>query len=156
MTHNDPKINNVLFDKDTLKFKCVVDLDTVMPETILFDFGDALRSLFTGDNECSKDLSELKVDFKIFEQYLIGYVIKMKKTLTKKEIALLPFSIFILAIEHSMRFLEDFLRGDPYYGINNEDDNLTRARTQLNLAKDNFNKLDLLNKKTKEIIDNIN
>ena len=55
-----------------------------------------------------------------------------------------------------MRFLEDFLRGDPYYGINNEDDNLTRARTQLNLAKDNFNKLDLLNKKTKEIIDNIN
>ena len=156
VTHNDPKINNVLFDKDTLKFRCVVDLDTVMPGTILFDFGDALRSLFTGDNECSKDLSKLKVDFTIFEQYLIGYATKMKKTLTKKEIELLPFSIFILAIEQSMRFLEDFLRGDVYYGIHNEDDNLTRTRTQLTLAKDIFNNLDLLNKKTKEIIDSIN
>ena len=155
VTHNDPKINNVLFDKDTLQFKCVVDLDTVMPGTILFDFGDGLRSLFTGDNECSKDLSKLKVDFKIYEQYLVGYATKMKKALTKKEIELLPFSIFLMAIELSIRFLDDFLRGDVYFGIHNEDDNLTRARTQLTLAKDIFNNLDLLNKKTKEIIDNI-
>ena len=156
VTHNDPKINNVLFDKDTLKFKCVVDLDTVMPGTILFDFGDALRSLFTGDNECSKDLSKLKVDLKLYEQYLIGYATKMKKTLTKKETELLPFSIFLMAIELSMRFLDDFLRGDVYFGIHNEDDNLTRSRTQLALAKDIFNNLDLLNKKTKEIIDKLN
>ena len=156
VTHNDPKINNVLFDKDTLKFKCVVDLDTVMPGTILYDFGDGLRSLFTGDNECSKDLSQLKVDFKIYEQYLIGYATKMKKTLTKKETELLPFSIFLMAIELSMRFLDDFLRGDVYFGVHNEDDNLTRARTQLTLAKDIFNNLDLLNKKTTEIIDKLN
>ena len=156
VTHNDPKINNVLFDKDTLKFKCVVDLDTVMPGTILYDFGDGLRSLFTGDNECSKDLSKLKVNFKMYELYLNGYAKKMKKTLTKKEIELLPFSIFIMAIELAIRFLDDFLRGDVYFGIHNEDDNLTRARTQLTLAKDIYNNLDLLNKKTKEIINSIN
>ena len=156
VTHNDPKINNVLFDKDTLKFRLVVDLDTVMPGTILYDFGDGLRSLFTGDNECSKDLSKLKVDFKIYEQYLLGYATKMKKTLTKKEIELLPFSIFLMAIELAIRFLDDFLRGDVYFGINNEDDNLTRARTQLTLSNDIISNLDLLNKKTKEIIDSIN
>ena len=156
VTHNDPKINNVLFDKDTLKFKCVVDLDTVMPGTILYDFGDGLRSLFTGDNECSKDLSKLKVNFKMYELYLNGYAKKMKKTLTKKEIELLPFSIFLMAIELAIRFLDDFLRGDVYFGIHNEDDNLTRARTQLTLAKDIYNNLDLLNKKTKEIINSIN
>ena len=156
VTHNDPKINNVLFDKDTLKFRLVVDLDTVMPGTILYDFGDGLRSLFTGDNECSKDLSKLKVDFKIYEQYLLGYATKMKKTLTKKEIELLPFSIFLMAIELAIRFLDDFLRGDVYFGINNEDDNLTRARTQLTLSNDIYANLDLLNKKTKEIIDSLN
>ena len=64
VTHNDPKINNVLFDKDTLKFRCVIDLDTVMPGSLLYDFGDGLRSLFTGENECSKDLSKLKVNLK--------------------------------------------------------------------------------------------
>jgi N-acetylhexosamine 1-kinase len=155
VTHNDPKINNVLFDKDTLKFKLVVDLDTVMPGTILYDFGDGLRSLFTGDNECSKDLSKLKVDFDIYEQYLKGYATKMKKTLTKREIELLPFSVFLMTIELAIRFLDDYLRGDVYFGIHNEDDNLTRARTQLTLSKDIYNNLDLLNKKTKEIIDSI-
>ena len=69
VTHNDPKINNVLFDKETLKFKCVVDLDTVMPGTLLYDFGDGLRSLFTGDNECSKEVEKLKVDFRVYEKY---------------------------------------------------------------------------------------
>ena len=156
VTHNDPKINNVLFDKDTSKFRCVVDLDTVMPGTILFDFGDGLRSLFTGDNECSKDLSKLKVDFKIYEEYLTGYAKKMKKTLTKREKELLPFSIFLMGIELAMRFLEDYLRGDVYFGVHNEDDNLTRARTQLTLSKDVYNNLDLLNKMTTEIFEKIN
>ena len=156
VTHNDPKMNNVLFDKETLKFKCVVDLDTVMPGTILYDFGDALRSLFTGDNECSKDLSKLKVDYEIFKQYLMGYATKMKNTLTKKEKELLPFSIFLMSIELAIRFLDDYLRGDVYFRVHNDDDNLTRARTQLTLAKDIYNNLDKLNKMTKEILDNIN
>ena len=153
VTHNDPKINNVLFDKDTLKFKCVVDLDTVMPGTILYDFGDALRSLFTGDNECSKDLDKLKVDFRMYEKYLIGYAKKMKNTLTKKEKELLPFSIFLMAIELAIRFLDDYLRGDVYFRVYNEDDNLTRARTQLHLAKDIYQNLDKLNKMTEKILE---
>lgn len=153
VTHNDPKINNVLFDKDTLKFKCVVDLDTVMPGTILYDFGDALRSLFTGDNECSKDLDKLKVDFKMYENYLKGYAKKMKHTLTKKEKELLPFSIFLMAIELAIRFLDDYLRGDVYFRVYNEDDNLTRSRTQLHLAKDIYNNMDKLNEMTKKILE---
>ena len=67
MTHNDQKINNVLFDKDTLKFRCMVYLDILIRGTIIFDF-DALRSLFTGDNECSKDLNKLKVDYRMYEK----------------------------------------------------------------------------------------
>ena len=155
VTHNDPKINNVLFDKDTLKFKCVVDLDTVMPGTILYDFGDALRSLFTGDNECSKDVEKLKVDYIIYEKYLKGYAKKMKDTLTKKERELLPFSIFLMAIELAIRFLDDYLRGDVYFRVYNEDDNLTRARTQLHLAKDIFQNLDKLKQITDNILENI-
>ena len=153
VTHNDPKINNVLFNKVTLKFKCVVDLDTVMPGTILYDFGDALRSLFTGDNECSKDVDKLKVDYRMYEKYLIGYAKKMKNTLTKKEKELLPFSIFLMAIELAMRFLEDYLRGDVYFRVYNEDDNLTRARTQLHLAKDIYANLEKLNQMTEKILE---
>ena len=153
VTHNDPKINNVLFDKDTLKFRCVVDLDTVMPGTILYDFGDALRSLFTGDNECSKDLDKLKVDYRMYEKYLIGYAKKMKHTLTKREKELLPFSIFLMTIELAIRFLDDYLRGDVYFRVYNEDDNLTRARTQLHLAKDIYQNLDKLNKMTEKILE---
>ena len=153
VTHNDPKINNVLFDKDTLKFRCVVDLDTVMPGTILYDFGDALRSLFTGDNECSKDVEKLKVDYRIYEKYLVGYAKKMKNTLTEKEKELLPFSIFLMAIELAIRFLDDYLRGDVYFRVYNEDDNLTRARTQLHLAKDIFNNMEKLNQMTEKILE---
>ena len=155
VTHNDPKINNILFDKDTLKFRCVIDLDTVMPGSILYDFGDALRSLFTGDNECSKDLSKLKVNFKIYKEYLFGYVSKMIDVLTPKEIELLPFSVFLITMELGIRFLDDYLRGDVYYPVYNPDDNLTRARTQITLAKDIYNNLDSLNKIRDEIIEEI-
>ena len=126
-----------------------------MPGSLLYDFGNGLKHLFKGENECSKDLGKLKVDFEINELYLTGYSTKMKKTLTKKEIELLPLSVFLMTIEVGMRFLDDFLRGDVYFKIHNEDDNLTRARTQITLSKDIYNNLDLLNKKTKEIIDKI-
>lgn len=147
VTHNDPKINNVLFDKSSGEIRAVIDLDTVMPGSYLYDFGDALRSLFTGDNEDSEDLSKLKVNFDIFKAYVNGYLSEMKKVLTKREIELLPFSAFLLTIECGIRFLEDYIRGDVYFRIKRSDHNLIRARTQLTLAKDvykNFNKLDKL------------
>ena len=145
VTHNDPKINNVLFDKDSGAIRAVIDLDTIMPSSYLYDFGDALRSLFTGDNEDSEDLSKLKVNFPIFEMYAKGYLSEMKKVLTKREIELLPFSAFLLTIECGIRFLEDYIRGDVYFKIARPDHNLIRARTQLTLANDIYQNLDKLN-----------
>ena len=146
VTHNDPKINNVLFDKDSGEIRAVIDLDTVMPGSYLYDFGDALRSLFTGDNEGSEDLSKLVVNYKIYDAYAKGYLTEMKDCLTKKEQELLGFSAFLLSIECGMRFLEDYIRGDIYFKkIDKPDRNLMRARTQIALAGEIFNNLDKLN-----------
>lgn len=147
ITHNDPKINNVLFDRDTNEIKCIIDLDTVMPGSCLFDFGDALRSLFTGDNESNRDSSLLKVDLETYELWTKGYLSEIKDTLVKKEIDLMPYSVFTLAMELGMRFLEDYLRGDKYFHINFEDENLVRAKGQFALAKDILDNMD----KMKEI-----
>ena len=153
VTHNDPKINNVLFDKNTGNFRAVIDLDTIMPGSYLYDFGDALRSLFTGDNEDSEDLSKLVVNYDIFETYSDGYLSEMKDVLTKKEIELLPFSSFLLTVECGMRFLEDYLRGDVYFKTSKQNHNLIRARTQLTLASRIYNKLDELNKIIKRLLE---
>ena len=136
IVHNDPKINNVLFDKKTDKVRCVIDLDTIMPGSCLFDIGDALRSIFTGDNESNRDSSTLKVDFKKFELYISAYLKEMKHALTKKEIELIPCSIATIALELGVRFLEDYIRGDKYFNIHFDDENLVRARGQFALAKD--------------------
>ena len=136
ITHNDPKINNVAFDKDTGKFICVLDLDTVMKGTFLYDVGDALRSLFTGDNEDSLDLSKLVVDLPLYEAYVDGYLSMMAPVVSKKEIELLPYSVLIIAEELAMRFLGDYLNGDVYFGVAYPRHNLVRARTQIALAKD--------------------
>lgn len=152
ITHNDPKINNILFDKDTNEVKCVIDLDTIMPGSALYDFGDALRSLFTGDNEDNEDLSTIKVDLDLYKAYTDGYVSMMKSSLTEREIELLPMSIFIIAIELASRFLEDYLNGDIYFHTSKPNHNLIRCRTQIQVAKEVLKHLDELNKITKEIV----
>ena len=152
ITHNDPKINNVLFDKDTDDVKCVIDLDTVMPGSALYDFGDALRSLFTGDLEDSEDVSKLKVNFDIYRAYLTGYYSKVKDTLNDKEKELLPFSVFLISMELAIRFLEDYINGDVYFAVSKKDHNLLRARTQLALAKDIERNMDKLKEITNQII----
>lgn len=144
IVHNDPKINNILFDRNTNEFKAVIDLDTVMPGSCLFDVGDGLRSIFTGDNESNRDTSLLKVDLKVFEVYVKGYLSEMKFDLTKDETDLLPLSVFTIAMELGMRFLEDYLRGDKYFHISFEDENLVRAMGQFALAKDVLKNLDTL------------
>ncbi|MGI6714088.1 MAG: phosphotransferase enzyme family protein [Bacilli bacterium] len=151
VTHNDPKINNILFEKDGNGIKAVIDLDTIMPGSYLFDFGDALRSLFTGDNEDSEDLDKLVVNFEIFKAYAHGYLSEMLRVLTPREIELLPFSAFLLSIECGMRFLEDYLRGDVYFKTKYPTHNLVRARTQLTLAKNIFHHFDSL----KKIVDQV-
>ena len=151
VTHNDPKINNVLFDKDSGQIRAVIDLDTIMPGSFLYDVGDAYRSLFTGDNEDSTDLSKLVVNYDVFENYLRGYLSEMKETLSPREVELLPFSAFLLTIECGMRFLEDYLRGDVYFKTKYEEHNLVRARTQIKLANEIHQHFDEL----KDIVDKL-
>ena len=144
VSHNDPKINNVLFDVKSGDIRAVIDLDTIMPGSYLYDFGDALRSLFTGDNEDSKDLSKLVVNYDVFEAYTKGYLEEMRDVLTPKEVELLSFSAFLLTIECGIRFLEDHIRGDVYFRIHYPNQNLIRARTQLTLADNIYQNLDAL------------
>ena len=152
VTHNDPKINNVLFDMKTGDIRAVIDLDTIMPGSYLYDFGDALRSLFTGDNESSEDLTKLVVNYDVFEAYVKGYLEEMKDVLTPQEVKFLPFSAFLLTIECGMRFLEDYIRGDVYFRIHYENQNLVRARTQLTLAKNIYQSIDSLNEIVKKYL----
>ena len=152
VSHNDPKINNVLFDKKTDDIKAVIDLDTIMPGSYLYDFGDALRSLFTGSNEDSEDLSKLRVNYDIFETYTKAYLAEMKDILSKKELELLAFSPFLLSIECGIRFLEDYIRGDVYFKVSKEQHNLIRARTQITIALDILNNIDKLNSITNKYL----
>lgn len=151
IVHNDPKINNVLFDKETNKIKCVIDLDTVMPGSCLFDYADALRSIFTADNESSLDSSLLKVNLDTFRTYTEGYFESMTGSLTEKEIELMPWSVFTIAMELAIRFLEDYIRGDVYFKSSFENENLVRARNQIALAKDVLVNMDSLNKIIEEL-----
>ena len=152
ITHNDPKINNILFNKKDGSVKCVIDLDTVMPGSALYDFGDALRSLFTGDLEDSEELNKLVVQKDIYEAYLSGYYSKMRGSLNKYEEGLLPMSIYIITMELAIRFLEDYLNGDVYFATSKPKHNLLRARTQIALAKDIEKHMDELKEITNRII----
>lgn len=152
ITHNDTKINNVLFDKNTGLYRLVIDLDTVMPGSVLYDIGDAFRGLFTGDNEDNPDLSLQKTNLDVFKAFIKPYINKMKNELTKKEISLIPFSIYLMTIECGMRFLEDYLRDNVYFKVKYEEQNLIRAKTQIALADDVLAHLEELNKIVEEIV----
>lgn len=145
VTHNDPKINNVLFDDQTNEIRAVIDLDTIMPGSYLYDYGDALRSLFTGEYEDSKDLSKININYQIFEMYTKGYLSEMKDVLTPKEVELLPFAVFLLTAELVIRFLTDYLDGDTYFKTTYPEHNLVRARTQMKLMNEIYNHFDQLN-----------
>lgn len=152
VTHNDPKINNVLFDKDSGAIRAVIDLDTIMPGSYLYDFGDALRSLFTGEYEDSRDVSKVGVDYQIFESYTKGYLSEMKDVLNQKEIEALAFSVFLLTIEVAIRFLTDYINGDVYFHIDYPEHNLVRARTQIKLAEDIYKAIPELNEIVKKCL----
>ena len=156
ITHNDPKINNILFDEKTGEVLCVIDLDTVMSGSVLYDIGDSFRSLFTGSNEDNRDTSLLKVNIQVFKTYIKSYLQEMKGDLTKREIELIPYSIYLLTIECGMRFLEDYLRGNVYFHVAYDDHNLIRSRTQIALAKDVLQNLEKLSQIVKEIVEELN
>ncbi len=152
VTHNDPKINNVLFDEKTRSIRCVIDLDTIMPGSFLYDVGDALRSLFTGAMEDSEDYLSVTHNKDIFRSYVAGYLKKCKASLTKREIQLIAYSAFLMTYEVGIRFLEDYLRGNLYFHVAYPTHNLVRCRTQFNLAQDIYAHLDELDSLVDDIV----
>lgn len=136
VTHNDTKINNILFDENSGEAVCVIDLDTVMPGSALYDFGDALRMGGSTGAEDETDLSKVSFDETAFRYFAEGYLKEMKNELTEEEIALLPFSAKLMTYECGIRFLTDYLNGDTYFKIHREHHNLDRARNQFKLVAD--------------------
>lgn len=135
VTHNDTKLNNVLIDDRTGEGICVVDLDTVMPGTILYDFGDLVRAATCSVPEDASDLSGVGIDLQAYEEILRGYLSEASGFLNDTERDLLPFSAQLISLELGMRFLTDHLLGDTYFRIRRDDQNLHRARRQLAMAR---------------------
>lgn len=139
-THNDPKINNMLIDNDTNKVKCLIDLDTVMPGTILYDYGDAMRSLISDCSEDEENLDNVTIDLDKFRVFTEGFLDSLSKKITNKERELLLDSIIIMTLECGMRFLTDYLENNQYFKIKYETQNLRRARVafkQVSLIEEN-------------------
>lgn len=145
VTHNDTKINNVLFDKDTLKPLVVIDLDTVMPGLIGHDFGDAIRFAANFVEEDCPQAEKAGIDLNVFWAFAEGFLKKTAATLTESEIDTLALSCFSLACELSTRFLADYIMGDKYFNIRRNKHNLERTRCQIALAKDMMEKMNAMN-----------
>lgn len=145
VTHNDTKVNNVLMNKVTGDYLAVIDLDTVMPGSLLYDYGDGIRSTSSTALEDEKDLSKVSIDLKMFENYTDGYMSEMFDCITENELALMSESIRIITLELAMRFLNDYINGDVYFKTDYKDHNLDRARNQLALVKDIEKKLPYIN-----------
>lgn len=152
VTHNDTKLNNILFDNKSGEGVCVIDLDTVMPGSMLYDFGDAMRFGAASGAEDEKDLEKIWFDTEKFEQFTKGFVGEMRETITEKEIELLPLSVLIMTYECGIRFLADHLNGDVYFKIHRENHNLDRAHTQFKLVYDIESKLDELSAIVKKYV----
>ncbi|MDD4311551.1 MAG: phosphotransferase [Eubacteriales bacterium] len=136
VTHNDTKINNVLFDATTNQALCVIDLDTVMPGLSVNDFGDAIRFGASTAAEDEPDLSKVHFDLDLYETYLSGYLSTCGESLTKTEIAMLHVGAKMMTLECGMRFLADHLAGDVYFHVTRPGQNLDRARTQFRLVEE--------------------
>ena len=141
VTHNDTKINNVLFEKGGVAPLVVVDLDTVMPGLVGHDFGDAIRFAANFVLEDSSEYEKAGVDLNVFRAFAEGFLAMTAKTLTENEIDTLALSCFVLTVELSTRFLADYIDGDLYFKVNSPDHNLVRTRCQIALAKDMLKKL---------------
>ena len=135
VTHNDTKLNNVLLDDRTQEGVCVIDLDTVMPGSVLYDFGDLVRTSTSPAAEDETDLSKVRMQFPMFEALVRGYLASAGGFLTPKEKSLLPFAGKLITFEIGLRFLTDWLEGDTYFKIKRPTHNLDRTRTQFKLVE---------------------
>lgn len=144
VTHNDTKVNNVLMNKETLDYLAVIDLDTVMPGSMLFDYGDGIRSTTCTCLEDEHDLTKVKIDLELFESYTRGYLSEISDCITQEELNLMAKSIGIITLELAIRFLNDYINGDTYFKVEYNKQNLYRTKTQLALVKDIETKLDYM------------
>ncbi len=149
VTHNDTKVNNILFDKkgDVL---CVIDLDTVLNSTVLNDFGDAMRTYTNTGLEDDTNLDNVTMDMEIFKAFTKGYIEETKSFLTEKEIEYLAFSARYITYEQVLRFLMDYIDGDNYYKIKSPDHNLVRTKAQYKLLTSMEEQFDAMNIAVKE------
>jgi len=135
ITHNDTKFNNVMLDTQTGEDLCVVDLDTVMPGLVLYDFGDMVRTTTSPTLEDETDLAKVRMEMRMFEALARGYVAAAGSFLTPAEKSYLAFSGKLITFTIGLRFLTDFLSGDTYFRVHRAGHNLDRCRTQFKLVE---------------------
>ncbi len=145
VTHNDTKLNNILVDKDTGIGVALIDLDTVMPGSRLFDLGDGIRSACSNSFEDETDLNKVYLNLELTKAYLNGYLEEMADYLTKDELKYIGVSIKILTYELALRFLTDYINGDTYFKIKYQGHNADRFKNQYNLLKDINSKVNSIN-----------
>jgi len=136
VTHNDTKLNNVLIDDQTGEGICVIDLDTTMPGSALYDFGDLIRMGAATAPEDESDLSKVTVSLPLFDSLARGYLDAVRGFLTPTECEHLAFAGILITYEQALRFLMDYLKGDVYYKIRRRQHNLDRARNQIKMVAD--------------------
>ena len=142
VTHNDTKVNNVMIDDRTGEAICVIDLDTVMPGSSLYDYGDAIRFGASTAAEDEPDADRVSLDMEMFELFTRGFFQETKGFLTRAELTLMPLGAKVMTCELAMRFLTDYIDGDLYFKVNSPEHNLVRARAQMKLLTDIEKKYD--------------
>jgi len=136
VTHNDTKLNNILFDEKTVLPVCVIDLDTVMPGYSVNDFGDSIRFGANTAAEDETDLSKVSLDMELYNAYRDGFLRGCNGALTQREVELLPVGAIMMTFECGIRFLTDYIEGDTYFRISRPSHNLDRCRCQFALVAD--------------------
>lgn len=151
VTHNDTKLNNVMFDANTNECVCVIDLDTVMPGLAHYDFGDSIRFGASTALEDEVDLSKVEMSLEYFEAYARGFLSEAGSALTQDEKDNLAFAAKLMTLECGMRFLTDYINGDIYFRVDYPEHNLVRARNQLKLVRDMDAKMPAMEQIIKDI-----
>ncbi len=146
VTHNDTKLNNMLIDDTTGEAICIIDLDTVMPGSSCYDFGDSIRFGASSALEDETDLSKVYIRMDLFDAYTEGFLKGVGGSLTENEIRSFPMGAYVITFETGIRFLTDYLNGDTYFRIHREGHNLDRARNQFKLVASMEEQMDEMNK----------
>lgn len=143
VTHNDTKLNNILMDAVTGRARAIIDLDTVMPGSMLFDFGDSIRFGASTALEDEPDIEKVHFSEELFEAYARGFLSQVKTTINEREIELFNIAGNMMTMECGMRFLADYIAGDTYFATKYPEHNLVRARTQIRLVEEMEEKINL-------------